>query len=266
MIAAGRPRLRDLVASEWIKLWSLRSTFWVLGLGGLATVGICVESAVNTYNRWSTFSARSRADFDPLQSAFSGKAMLVLILVTTSVGAIAVVSEYATGLVRTTFTAVPARHSVVAAKVMVMAAVMTAYGFVVAGASFWSTQAVLAGRHAGYSITHPGALQALVATALLPTVCATVGMGVGAVIRHTAATIAAIVFVLELLPQFFTSTAYQSIIDIEDAMPRTAWERLVMTHRAGSLLPSVSASWLVYALWIVSAAALAIVVVRYQDL
>ncbi|MDR3033049.1 MAG: hypothetical protein LBV78_08070, partial [Kitasatospora sp.] len=33
-----RPRLRDLVAAEWIRVRSLRSTYWVLLLAALAAV------------------------------------------------------------------------------------------------------------------------------------------------------------------------------------------------------------------------------------
>lgn len=41
-----RGRFRDLLAAEWIKLWSLRSTPWVLGLSALAIIGANLNAAV----------------------------------------------------------------------------------------------------------------------------------------------------------------------------------------------------------------------------
>ncbi|MFF3686085.1 hypothetical protein [Streptomyces sp. NPDC002187] len=58
---------------------------------------------------------------------------MVLILATGSIGALTVVGEYSTGQIRTTFAAVPARRSVVAAKVAVVTAVMLVHCAVVAG-------------------------------------------------------------------------------------------------------------------------------------
>lgn len=51
MAAESRARFRDLVAAEWIKLWSLRSTYWVLGLGALVVIGINVNSAQSNADR-----------------------------------------------------------------------------------------------------------------------------------------------------------------------------------------------------------------------
>ena len=53
------------------------------------------------------------------------------------------VGEYASGLVRVTFAAVPARRALLAAKVAVLTAVMLGFGAIVTGASFWLSQAVV---------------------------------------------------------------------------------------------------------------------------
>ncbi|MEK8142707.1 hypothetical protein NKH18_12235 [Streptomyces sp. M10(2022)] len=77
-------------------------------------------------------------------------------LVACSIGALTVVSEYGSGLIRTTTVAVPARGSVVLAKAAVTAALWTAVGATISTGSFLVSQAILNERHAGVAITHPG--------------------------------------------------------------------------------------------------------------
>ncbi|MEU9608677.1 hypothetical protein [Streptomyces sp. NPDC048057] len=61
----------------------------------------------------------------------------------SAVGALAIVDEYATGTVLTTFAAVPSRRSVMVAKAVVVAVVTTVFGALAAGLSFAVTQAIL---------------------------------------------------------------------------------------------------------------------------
>ncbi|MEU3372470.1 hypothetical protein ABZ734_18615 [Streptomyces sp. NPDC006660] len=171
-VRAAEPhaRFHDLLAAEWIKLWSLRSVSWALGISALAVIAINISSAVADYNNWPTYNEGIRALFVPIwamRDAFTAGACMVLILATGSIGALTLVGEYSTGQIRTTFAAVPARRSVVAAKMAVVSAVMLGYGTVVAGTSFGVTQALLSGRGIGLSLDHPGALRAVAASALL---------------------------------------------------------------------------------------------------
>lgn len=53
--AEPRVRWRGLLAAEWIKLWSLRSTRWVLGLGVLILIALAVQSSLDTYDNWPDF-------------------------------------------------------------------------------------------------------------------------------------------------------------------------------------------------------------------
>jgi ABC-2 type transport system permease protein len=259
-------RRSDLLTAEWIKLRSLRSNRWVLGLGAVAAVGFNLNGALADYRDLGTATAAQRAGFDPLNAAFGNSACLVLMLVAASVGALSVVGEYGSGLIRTTFTAVPARRRVLAAKIITVGTATLGLGTVVTTVSFWSTQAILAGRHSGYSIAQPGALRAAAASTLLAPVCALVGIGAGAVIRHTAGTIVATVAVLELLPQLFTSHEYRWIVDARNAMPHMAWERLITPGHVSSELPTIAGSWTVYLLWPLICAAIALVIVGYRDL
>lgn len=189
-LGADEPRARfhDLVAAEWIKLRSLRSTWIAYGATALAVIAFNAGTAYDTYNHWPERSAADRADFVragiPLQEAFTANAVMVMMLALGAIGAVAILGEYSTGTIRTTFAAVPARRSVMAAKTVVVTAVSTVFGAIVAAASFGLTQAILDGRDAGLSIGYPGALRVVAASALLAPVCAL--MRHGDRLRHQA--------------------------------------------------------------------------------
>ncbi|MGW6456338.1 ABC transporter permease [Streptomyces sp. NPDC055078] len=276
----SRARFRDLLVAEWIKLWSLRSTYWVLGSGALTVVGINVNSAWSNADRLARQPELPPAPppglpempqllFDPLASAFVDPAWQLLMVVTGSVGAIAVFGEYGSGLIRTTFAAVPARRSVMAAKATVMAAVMLVLGAAVAGASFGVTQAILRDHH-GLAIGDPGALRAVAASALLAPLCALVGMAFAALIRHAAGTVVTVVGVLLLLPALFRGETYRWVKETGNAMPLTAWEALVRNpgreYDMGEYPVSVTEAWVVFGAWSLVAAVTAVAVVHRRDL
>ncbi|WP_455362071.1 ABC transporter permease [Streptomyces sp. SYSU K21746] len=264
-----RARFRDLVAAEWIKLRSLRSTWIAYGATALAVIAFNGGTAYDTYSHWTERNAADRADFIadgiPLQEAFTGNAAVVMMLALGVIGALTIIGEYSTGTIRTTFAAVPARRSVMAAKAVVVTAVTTVFGAFVAGASFGLTQAILDGRDAGISIGHPGALRVVLASALLAPVCALAGLALGAVIRHTAATMTASVVVIFVLPMVLTDGRHWSAV-AGHAMPQQAWLRLVAVDHSPTAFPwTTSGAWTVYAVWALAAAALAVTSVRRRD-
>ncbi|MGW5673666.1 ABC transporter permease [Streptomyces sp. NPDC003860] len=271
-------RLRQLFAAEWIKLWSLRSTAWVLGLGALTVLGINVNAAVSNADRLAQqsaqpperpgFAARPEMVFDPLHTAFVDPAWQLLMVLAAVVGGAAVFGEYASGLIRTTFAAVPDRRAVVAAKVLVVSAVLLVFGSVVSGASFGLTQWVLRD-HGGLSPGDPGALRAMTAGALLAPLCALVGMAVGAVVRHAAGSVGAVVALLLLLPALFQGERHRWVKEIGNAMPLSAWRRLVLNpdraHDLGKYPLTLTEAWVVYGAWAAAAVALAAWVAGRRD-
>lgn len=264
-----RARFRDLVAAEWIKLRSLRSTWIAYGATALAVIAFNAGTAYDTYNYWTERNAADRADFIqdgiPLQEAFTANAAMVMMLALGAIGALAIIGEYSTGTIRTTFAAVPARRSVMAAKAVVVTAVTTVFGAFVAGASFGLTQAILDGRDAGVSIGYPGALRVVLASALLAPVCALAGLALGAVIRHTAATMTASVVVILVLPMVLTDGRHWSAV-AGHAMPYQAWLRLVGVDYSPTAFPwTTSGAWTVYAVWALAATVLAVTSVHRRD-
>ncbi|MGW3150414.1 MULTISPECIES: ABC transporter permease [Streptomyces] len=261
--AAGSPaRFRDLLASEWIKIRCLRSTSWTIGLTVLFVVGSAAMATLA-----DNAAGSGPADFLPFD-AYPAAGYWTLMLVASSMGALTVVSEYSSGLIRTTTVAVPARRSVVLAKAAVTAALWTVVGTAASTGSFLVSQAILNGHHAGVPITHPGVFRALAASALLAPVCALVGLGLGVLLRHAAGTMVTGVFTLLMLPTMFSESNRWSA-DVKHALVSAAWNRLVQNWGPdpGSLgyTATVPGSWIVYTLWPLITIALAVLVVRRRD-
>ncbi|MCI3934463.1 ABC transporter permease [Streptomyces sp. AN091965] len=267
--AEPRARFRDLLAAEWLKLWSLRSTPWTYAVVLLSVVGFNAGTAYDTYRYWTARDARSRADFVQdgiaLQEAFTGNAATILVLAAGAVGAITVTGEYGTGLIRTTFAAVPARRSVMAAKAAVLAAVTTVLGALIAVTSFATTQAILSGRDLGVPFDHPGALRVITASALLLPVGALTGMAIGTLVRHMGTTIVLSVVTLLILPVVFTSDRYWSAV-VSHTMPLEAWQRLTQPHTFVTPFPwSTGGAWTVYAVWTAAAVLITVAGVHRRD-
>jgi ABC-2 type transport system permease protein len=184
-------RARDLVASEWTKFRSVRSTFWVLLV---AVVSPVAASALVAF----AFSSAQNSGPAPdplLPGVLSLEYAVIAVCV---LGVLAFSSEFSTGLIRTTFAAAPRRRAVLAAKAVVLGAVTLAVGEVVVFASFFLSQAILSGHGLGVSLATPGVPGKVLAAGLVLCVCTLLGLALGAIIRHTAGGIAATIAVIVL--------------------------------------------------------------------
>ncbi|MFC8208931.1 ABC transporter permease subunit [[Kitasatospora] papulosa] len=266
--AEPRARFTDLIAAEWIKMWSLRSTPWAFVAGTLAIIGFNIFTAYNDYSNWPGWDAKQKAEFMPnwaMLDSFTDAAVLCLMLTASAMGALTVVGEYSTGTIRTTFAAVPARRSVMAAKVTVVTVVSTVLGLVAAGGSFWSTQALLAGRNTGLSLGDPGVVSAVLASALAAPVAALVGMAVGAILRASAATVG-VSFALLLLVPMGISDDHHGTAVVDHLLPYSAWARLMQVVEKPANFPwSETGAWAVYAAWYTVCAVTAIFAVQRRD-
>jgi ABC-2 type transport system permease protein len=267
-------RFLDLLAAEWINLRSLRSTYWVLVLSALVGVGInvnAVRSDLPYIDRPHPPEGPHGTPwiYDPLFHGLSDISGYLVMLAAASIGAITVFGEYATGMVRTTFSAVPDRNAVMAAKVVVITTVTLVLGTVVATGSFFLTNAMLASRHVGLSINDPGCLRAVAAYALIIPVCALIGIAFGAVTRHATASIVGIVALLFIVPLLFGGDRYKILSEIGHCLPVSAMERLIVNPNShttfGKYPPSITESWIVLAAWAVASVVIAVVVVRRRD-
>ena len=177
-------RARDVLTSEWTKFWSVRSTFWTLLIAVVTPIGLSAIVAEAFAHQPASSPPQDPLLADVLSLEYAVLAIGVL-------GVLAFSTEYSTGLIRTTFAAVPRRRVVLAAKAAVIGAVTLVAGELVAFTSFFLAQAVLG--HLGVSLSHPGVPGAVLADGIILFVVAMLGLALGAIVRHTAGGIAALV-------------------------------------------------------------------------
>ena len=197
-IAPVPARARHVLASEWIKFRSVRSTSLTLLVAAAAAVSIGYLVTHSDATHWPAMTAQARAAFDPVSDSFAGLGIAQLAF--GALGVLAISSEYATGLIRTTFGSVPRRRAVIAAKAAVVGVVGLLAGELIAFATFFAGQQALSAQHLNVTLAHPGALRGVLAAGFYLAVMAWVGLGLGTVIRHTAGAITAMTAVVFLLP------------------------------------------------------------------
>ena len=196
---ARRTTLRTL-RSEFTKLRSVRSTYWIMFVLVLASAAWCVAYCLGTVHQWPHMSVQDRSGFDATQNSILGLALLGQLVIVVF-GALMITSEYSTGMVRTSLTVMPRRGTLYAAKAAVFAAVSLVVAFVASFGTFFLGRVLLRSTHVAMSLSQPGVLRSLIITALFVEACGLVAFGIGALVRNTAATLTLAFGCLVLLPQ-----------------------------------------------------------------
>jgi ABC-type transport system involved in multi-copper enzyme maturation permease subunit len=192
--ATGRAGLPGALRSEFTKLRSVRSTYWTLLALVVVSIGIGAAISAGSANQ-----PHSPGDgFDATQVsliAFFELGQLVIAVL----GALTITSEYSTGMIRTSLTAMPRRGTVYAAKAAVFGAVALVVSLVTSFIAFFVGQAILHGTvHA--TLSQPHVLRAIVGSALFVTVVGLIAFGVGAIIRHSAGAITTVIGMMFIIP------------------------------------------------------------------
>jgi ABC-type transport system involved in multi-copper enzyme maturation permease subunit len=164
----------------------------------LALVGFGALFCAVTANRWSHMDAHEQATFDPALTSLRGFFLAQLAI--GVLGVMIISSEYPTGMIRSSFMAVPKRLPVLWAKIGVFSAVTFVLMLISAIVSFFVVQAIVTQHHVQHGIGDPHALRVVLGTALFLTVLGILATGIGALIRNTAGGIAFFVFLLFVLP------------------------------------------------------------------
>lgn len=166
---------------EWIKLRSLRSTWWTLAVTAAATVGIGLAVGLNSKD----------GSVDLTNNALGG--VVPGLLLTGALGVLTMTSEYTSGTIKVTLAAIPRRPVVLAAKAAVFGVVTLIVGEAASLIAFFADAATLRHGIAAPTLSQPGVLRAVVATGAGFCVIGLLGLGLGAIIRHSAAAVATLV-------------------------------------------------------------------------
>jgi ABC-2 type transport system permease protein len=211
-IADPRPGYRvtlgRVIRSEWTKLRSLRSTWIALGAAALLTVGLSAAFGYG-YN-----GAIEAGEVQPTTAEGLDVAFLALDLYALVIGVFGVLQmsgEYGSGMIRASLAAVPRRLPVLWAKALVLVAVAGVLSLAVCFASFLVSQSFV-GSH-GAALSDPGVPRAILGAAAYPVAMGLLGLGLGAILRHTATTITVFVAALLLVPGLLPAALSESLED-----------------------------------------------------
>ncbi|OMQ14859.1 ABC transporter permease [Modestobacter sp. VKM Ac-2676] len=195
---ASRATFAHAVHAEWVKFRSLRSTWSTLaGLFAVA-LGVTALSMASARELYANTLADGEV-WDPTNVSLT--AYLVAQLIIGVLGILVVTSEYATGLIQTSLAATPARHRLLAAKVVVAAAVSLVAGQALAFAAFSLGQLLLRGQDVpSAAIGDPGVLAAVTGGGLYLAAIALLSVGLGTILRATAGALATLVGIVFLVP------------------------------------------------------------------
>ncbi|HWB66387.1 MAG TPA: hypothetical protein VG708_06130 [Mycobacteriales bacterium] len=197
----------SFLRAEWIKLTTVRSTLYTLAAAAVAAIGIGAISCQRMVAELSGTDAFRRLvllhGFDASARSLIGNILAQLAV--GALGALIVTSEYGTGMIRASLTAMPQRQGWIAAKLAVFGAVALVVGQALTFASFGVGQAVLSIAHAGLSLSDPQALRTVVATGIYVSLVGLLGVGFGLIIRHTAGAITTLIGTLFVLPAIVTA-------------------------------------------------------------
>ncbi len=182
-----RPSDQRYLRAEWTKLRTAPETVWLVLAIVVATVAVSLVVAVNMPCTTPVCGG------DPTKAALTGVQLgqaVVAILAVLAVG-----NEYGTGMIHATLAAMPRRTGVLAAKAIVVTAVIAPAAAVAVAAS------ALAGRHIlPTDASLPTALRATTGTVLYLMLIGLLALGVATIARNAAAAVGVVLALLYVFP------------------------------------------------------------------
>jgi ABC-type transport system involved in multi-copper enzyme maturation permease subunit len=194
--AAAFPRL---LAMEWTKFRSVRSTVFSLMAFVVLTLGLAALFTWLNVNQWDKLSADQQASYHrDAAGNILGAGFILGQLAICVLGVMVITSEYSTGMIRASLLAVPKRTPMLAAKGLVFAAVTFVVGLIVSFGAFFIGAPILHSK-VPVSLSDTGVLRALIGAGLYLMMLGLFAMAIGALIRHTAGAITAVIAFVEVL-------------------------------------------------------------------
>src|SRR5665647_766949 len=163
-----RPGIVGVARSEWTKIRSLRSTSWTFLVTAVLTIGL---GSLFALGRTSARPGRDPITANFNAAGFPFNALFLAQLAIGVLGVLIIATEYSSGMIRTTFTAVPQRGLVLAVKAVIFGSVTFVVALLTTFVTFFASQAIL-NRGAvkyGVSLSSPHALRIVIGAALYMT-------------------------------------------------------------------------------------------------
>jgi ABC-2 type transport system permease protein len=187
-----RPGFGAVLRSEWLKLTTVRSTWWTL----IATV--VLGAGLTILMCWGNADWLASPDADESPGSFITWGMMIAQITAVVLGALVVTTEYGTGMIRSSFAAVPARGRVLAAKAVVLVGVLFVVGTGTALIGYAGGNYFLDREGIGMSLSGD-VLRAMYGSGLYLAGIGLFTVAVGFLLRHTAGTISVVLALMLIL-------------------------------------------------------------------
>lgn len=206
-----RLHFTGVVRSEWIKLRSLRSTVWCYGLIVLLTIGfgLLLAATFSTPDKTLTADQQNAALVQASTLGVNFTQLIVAVL-----GALVISGEYSTGMIRSTFAAMPGRIGAYIGKALVLAVSTFVIGLISIVAAGLVAAPVLAGKDVHANLFDWSVFLPLIGGAGYLTLVALLAFTFGTIVRSSAGAIATIMGLLLVVP---------TVLQIVSGLTRAVW-------------------------------------------
>ncbi|TDD40398.1 ABC transporter permease [Nonomuraea terrae] len=193
--------MKDVAAAEWLKLRTMRST-WAIWAGAAAYTVVGLVVIMMHIGSYDHAPPAEQATFESADPAVT--VMPIVAFFIGCLGALAITTEFSTGSIGPSLVAVPRRRTLLAAKTVVVACASFASGALFAGLSQIAVLFLLGDRPPPVNpwANWWDAVPTAAGTALVTLVAGLVALGLGAVLRSTAATVAVVGALTVVMPSF----------------------------------------------------------------
>jgi ABC-2 type transport system permease protein len=262
-----------ILRSEWIKFWSLRSTYWCFAIMFVLWIGIGLLLSAVHGNVGYVEGPQASQQAAAAQAATAGINFGELIA--GVLGVLIISGEYGTGMIRSSFTADPRRIPTLVAKGIVLGFTTFVAGLVSIYVTAAITFPILAGEKV-YPIIGDGKLTlALFGAAAYLTIISLIAFSIGAILRVSAGGIAAALGLILVVPGVFellarvTQAVWAS--NVGQFTPTSAGSHLygypvtVPKAASGAILLDATTGPLVLLGWFVVLFVVAAVLVKRRD-
>jgi len=231
---AARRTFGGVMRGEWIKLLSLRSTWWTLG----ATVAVITLIAFASASSLGSLAddPRNPSGLTEIHGAtiVSGGAQIGVVAIAV-LGALLITGEYTTGMIRSTFAAVPTRVPVLVAKAIALVVLATAVTAVSLALSYFAAAPQLSKYGLVPALDDTQTWQVFGGTVYFLVAAALFALGVGAILRSTAGTVTVALTVLLLMPGFLGFISLDWVETIVSYLPLPAANAFLAVGGSASL-------------------------------
>jgi ABC-2 type transport system permease protein len=257
--------MNDALRAEWTKQRTIAGTGWLLL--GAVTLTVALSVTVTLATTYASSGAGQDLTKLSLTGVYLGQAIVAILAVQM------IASEYSSGMIQVTLTAMPRRPTVLASKAAVVSALILAAGAVAVLVSVVVAQLALptngftaAHGYSGLSLSHGPTLRAASGSVLYLTLVGLLSLGIATAVRDSAIAIGLVLGLLYLFPIFAHVVPSPSLArHLLQIGPMSAGLAIQATTHLRSLPVAPWAGLGVLAAWAAAALLAGALLLRFRD-